>query len=157
MRPFVSGFSTLLSCHNRLVSVISYEGLEVTSLRKMVIVLEQILLIKAIGFSLLDCSSGQLLQTPRPCWDSTLLKEQVKASKHISVEGVGPVLCLQHRARAGHCHRVSFAQTRPTWPWPFHIKCLNGPSQYKKMPPWLIITVERKGKRLAQGHTGWKW
>lgn len=40
----VSGFSSLLSCHSGLVSVISYEGLEVASRRKTIMFLEQILL-----------------------------------------------------------------------------------------------------------------
>ena len=42
---------------SQLVSVISYEGLEVTSLRKMVIVLEKVLLRKAIGLYLFSSVS----------------------------------------------------------------------------------------------------
>lgn len=86
MWPFVAGFSSLLFCPSQLVLVIPHEGLEVASLRKMVIVLEQILLRKAIGLSLLECFSGQLLQTPHPCWDSPLLKGQVNASEYILAE-----------------------------------------------------------------------
>ena len=74
MQLLVSGFSSLLSCHGRLVSIISYEGLEVAGLRKMVIFLEQILLRKATGPSLLACSLGQLLHATHPCQDSALLK-----------------------------------------------------------------------------------
>ena len=42
---------------SQLVSVISYEGLEVTSLRKMVMVLEEVLLRKVIGLNLFSSVS----------------------------------------------------------------------------------------------------
>lgn len=99
MELYICGLSSLavfLSylATSRLTSVISYEGLEVASLRKMTKVLEQILLQKALGLP--RC---ELLQTAHPCWDSASLKGQVNAIEHISVENCGfsPVLPMQSK------------------------------------------------------------
>lgn len=85
----------------RLVSVVSYEGIEVASLRKMIKTLEQTLLRKAVVLLFLSLS-GWLLQTPRPPWDPASLKGQVNASEHMSVKGYGSSLCSRLKARAHH-------------------------------------------------------
>ena len=96
----LSGFSPLLSCHKiKIISVIAYEGLEVASLRKTVMVLEPILLRKAIGLSLLEGSSRP------PILVGTQLYRRYR-SPHVNTFWLrAEDLCLQYRARANCRHR----------------------------------------------------
>ena len=72
---------------SQLVSVISYEGLEVTSLRKVVMVLEKVLLRKVIGLYLFSSVSQAVPPDPTSLLVLTFTEGQVNASDYISVEG----------------------------------------------------------------------
>lgn len=72
---------------SQLVSVISYEGLEVTSLRKVVMVLEKVLLRKVIGLYLFSSVSQAVPPDPTSLLVLTFTEGQVNTSDYISVEG----------------------------------------------------------------------